>query len=277
MKLLRKPFAWVALLGLVVLGGWTQGFLNQFLPSPQRIWLATKNQFHPPPPATDERFRFVLCWLENDEKGENTRIVGNAFQRITGVKLFRSAREVKAEGAADEWRPAMEKQAREELDRWGGDVAIVGRVDVDKQALSVWFVPQKGEGTLNFGNNITYPLEQGKIQPDFREHLGTQIAGLAFTAVAPLANTEVRGGILTTGLLEAVGQLGRLLEGNLVTDANLRATLQEAYGNALTTLGERKGNQERLEEAVTAYQAALEERTRERVPLRMGRNPKQPG
>ena len=209
----------------------------------------------------------MLCWLENDEKGENTRIVRNAFQGITGVELLRSAREVKAEGAADEWRPAMEKQAREELNRWGGDVAIVGRVDADKQVLSMWFVPQEGEGTLNLGNNITYPLEQGKIQPAFREHLGAQIAGLAFTAVAPLADTEVRGGILTTGLLEAVGRLGRLLEGNLVTDAGLRATLQEAYGNALTTLGEREDNQERLEEAVTAYQAALQERTRKQGPL----------
>ena len=38
-------------------------------------------------------------------------------------------------------------------------------------------------------------------------------------------------------------------------------------GAALRTLGERESGTARLEEAVAAYRAALEERTRERVPL----------
>ena len=42
---------------------------------------------------------------------------------------------------------------------------------------------------------------------------------------------------------------------------------QNNLGNALSTLGERESGTARLEEAVTAYRAALEEWTRERVPL----------
>jgi len=42
---------------------------------------------------------------------------------------------------------------------------------------------------------------------------------------------------------------------------------QKNMGNALQTLGEREPGAARLEEAVTAYRLALEERTRERVPL----------
>ncbi len=38
-------------------------------------------------------------------------------------------------------------------------------------------------------------------------------------------------------------------------------------GNALLTLGERESGTARLEQAVAAYRAALQERTRERVPL----------
>jgi hypothetical protein len=38
-------------------------------------------------------------------------------------------------------------------------------------------------------------------------------------------------------------------------------------GNALATLGERESGTVRLEEAVAAYRAALEEGTRDRVPL----------
>ena len=42
---------------------------------------------------------------------------------------------------------------------------------------------------------------------------------------------------------------------------------QNNLGAALQTLGERESGTERLEQAVVAYRAALEERTRERVPL----------
>ena len=42
---------------------------------------------------------------------------------------------------------------------------------------------------------------------------------------------------------------------------------QNNLGNALARLGERESGTARLEEAVAAYRAALEERTRERVPL----------
>ena len=42
---------------------------------------------------------------------------------------------------------------------------------------------------------------------------------------------------------------------------------QNNLGIALQTLGEREGGTTRLEEAVAAYRLALEERTRDRVPL----------
>jgi hypothetical protein len=42
---------------------------------------------------------------------------------------------------------------------------------------------------------------------------------------------------------------------------------QNNLGNALRTLGEWESNTAPLQEAVAAYRAALEERTRERVPL----------
>jgi Tetratricopeptide repeat len=45
------------------------------------------------------------------------------------------------------------------------------------------------------------------------------------------------------------------------------AMTQNNLGNALKTLGERESGTARLEEAVAAYRAALEENTRDRVPL----------
>jgi tetratricopeptide (TPR) repeat protein len=51
------------------------------------------------------------------------------------------------------------------------------------------------------------------------------------------------------------------------TSDDERALRQNNLGNALATLGERESGTARLEEAVAAYRAALEERTRDRVPL----------
>ena len=45
------------------------------------------------------------------------------------------------------------------------------------------------------------------------------------------------------------------------------ATTQNNLGNALLRLGERESGTARLEEAVAAYRAALQEYARERVPL----------
>ena len=48
------------------------------------------------------------------------------------------------------------------------------------------------------------------------------------------------------------------------------AKTQLNLGNALHRLGEREGRTERLEEAVSAYRAALEEFTRDQEPLEWG-------
>jgi tetratricopeptide (TPR) repeat protein len=53
----------------------------------------------------------------------------------------------------------------------------------------------------------------------------------------------------------------------IAADADQRGTALNDLANALQTLGERETGTARLEEAVTAYRAALEEWTRDRVPL----------
>ena len=264
-KLLKKPLIWIVMVVLGVLGSWFQGIFNQFLPSPSRTWLAINNTLTPSHQVPGERFRFVLCWLRDDEQGENTQIVADTFQVLEGIDLKRSAQVVKAEGAADKWRPLMQRKAREVLKGWQGDVAIVGQVD--KEALSLWFVPRAGEGELGLGNDLHYPLEQGKLRGRFREHLVAELTAMALTAVAPLADNEVRGGTIEAGLRRVEEQLAWLLAGGLIKDPSRWAVLQSTYGTVLSSLGEREGGTERLEQAVVAHIAALQEWTRERIPL----------
>ena len=172
----------------------------------------------------------MLCWLEDDNtSGRNTKIVEQAFSGIEGVELVRSDRIVKASGAADEWRPAMRKDAREVLDEWNADLAVVGLVKGSGKALSLWFVPREGDGTLRRADQ-PYALELGTLPEEFHEDLRTQLAAAALSAAALLADTEVRGQVLEGGLTDATGKLAILLEGDTITKPERRAALSLAHG-----------------------------------------------
>ena len=67
--------------------------------------------------------RIVLCWLENDSSGDDTREVENAFSGVEGIKLVRSARIV-ASGASDDLREVMQQNARAVLDDWNADLQL---------------------------------------------------------------------------------------------------------------------------------------------------------
>ena len=163
MELLKNQAAWLGVLFATVLTAWLAGFLNQFLPTPQRAWLGIKNLFLGGSPRPEGRFRFVLCWLEDDTSGRDTKTVERKFASIKGVELVRSARIVAASGAADEWQPAMQKFAREVLDEWNADLAVVGSVNKseNERTLSLWLVPRVGDGTLSRAFTLNRPGNPG--------------------------------------------------------------------------------------------------------------------
>ena len=259
----------VGLTGLVsstLISTWLLGFLNVLLPSPERASLAVRNCLGVKSPRSDDRFRFVLCWLKNDRKGKDTDMVAQAFTSVQGVTLVRSARVAKAPGAADDWRPAMRRNASAVLERWDADLALVGLIKQPGEVLSLWFIPRAGEGTLGRGDR-PYRLEEVTLGEDFHDDLHARLTVLALAAVAPLSKTETRGRVLEEGLTEVSEKLATLLEGCTFAKLDRRAALHVALGNALQALGEREPGTERLEQAVRAYRAALEELARERVPL----------
>ena len=111
-----------------------------------------------------------------------------------------------------------------------------------------------------------------EVDEDFRDDFRAELTAAALVAVAPLAETETRGRVLGKGLRDATEKLATLLDSPTAIKPDERhAQLQLSLGNALQTLGERESCPERLEEAIDAYRAALEEYTeeytRERVPL----------
>ena len=237
---------------------------GQFLPPPQRVWLAIANAFKTRSPRPEQRFRLVLCWLENDRSGRDTGTVAEAFTGVEGIELIRFHRVVSAAGAADDWRPAMRKGALAVLKKWNADLAVVGSVKNPGKALSLWFVPREGDGTLRRVEQ-PYELVNVTLQDDFHGHLRAQLTAEALSVAARLAETEMRGRVLETGLNGVTEKIAALLEGGAVESAR-RASLHVALGNALVILGEREGGTARLEQAVAAYTETLKECTRELAP-----------
>ena len=274
LRVLKKPIVWVV--GALFVP-WLSGIFNSYMPSPQQALLGAKNSgekvwhyVQPQPPLSEERFHVVLSWLEGDGSGKGAKSVEGAFRDIAGVHLSRSAHIVKASGAKDNWVPAMRKRAREILVDWQADLAIVGEVKEPKKVLSLWFVPRVGDGTLSRGDRgSNYVLENVTLGDDFRKEFRAQIAAMALSAVAPLVSDEACGKVLDDGLSMVAKQLANLLgsKNSPIVDSGRRAGLYVALGNALSTLGKCESGTGRLEQAVAAYKEALEEYTRDRVPL----------
>ena len=174
---------------------WLAGFLSPYSLSPGRVRLTIANILKDKPQQAEDRFRFVLCWLENDSKGHNTSIVAQAFSGVQGITLLRSARIATASGAADDWQPDIQRNARAVLGDWNADLAVVGLVKKSGEALSLWFVPRLGEGTLNRGDR-PYKLENVTLGADFHDDLHAELTAYALAAVAPRADTRIRSRVL---------------------------------------------------------------------------------
>ena len=245
---------------------WFSEAFVHVVPSPQRLYLRAQNALSATPSRADDSFRIVLCWLENDWSGDDTKNVEAAFSGIEGITLVVSDADISASGAADEWRPAMRQSALEVLERWNADVAIIGRVKQSGESLALWFVPRRGDGTLRRADR-PYTLQDATLGPDFHEDLRTQLAVMAWNAVAPLARATARARVFEKGLQTATAKLSKLLDTPTIRRPNHRANLYVALGDAHSTLGALETETNRLEDATEAYRRALNIYTREREPV----------
>ena len=247
---------------------WLSEAFHQVAPSPQRTLLAIQNALSDSSFPDETGFRIVLCWLENDRNGENTRRVEDAFAGIEGIALAVSAAEVGASGAADEWRPAIRKHALAVLDEWNADLAIIGNVKRSSEAVALWFVPRQGEGTLSRADR-PYSLEAGALGGDFHDDVQTQLAVTAWNTMVALTGTPAAGHL--EGLRAATTKLVRLLDSPTIGRPEHRAALYAALGDALHTLGGRDPGSGDLERAEAALRNALAIWTRRNAPLKWAR------
>ena len=232
MELLTEPVVWIVGIVVTALEAWFKVFFGQFLPSTQQVRLAIANAFKKRSPPPEQRFRLVLCWLENDRAGRDTGTVAEAFTGVEGIELVRIHRVVSVPGAADDWRPVMRKGARAALEAWNADLAVVGLVKDPGKALSLWLVPRSGEGTLTRGDK-PYELNKATLGPDLHDDFSTELTSAALVAVAPLAETETRGRVLEKGLRDATEKLATLLKKPAAVGPERRDRLSAAPGRSV--------------------------------------------
>jgi hypothetical protein len=91
------------------------------------------------------------------------------------------------------------------------------------------------------------------------------LAAVVLSQIAPV--TDEAGRYLVSRLRPIAARLEALLAEARLVPAAGTGNLHHALGLTFTVIGEQAGDNETLERAVAAYRAALEEWTRQRVPL----------
>lgn len=243
MTWLQDAKLWIAAVISAVLVAWIRNLLSALLPGPQRTLLALKNLALPELPSR-RRVRFVLAWLDNDHKGNNTKAVSAMFTDVEDIELCRSARIVSASGAADAWRPAMKRKAKDLLRAWHADIAVFGRVDKDAHALSLWFFTSDDSDTLADSFANPYALHLNRLPDQFFDHLRVQIRTVVLALTIPKTNDENTRFIGLRDLAAAVPKLENLFRTFTATED--RAPLSSVYHLAQSSLGEWLGEPERL-------------------------------
>ncbi|MDE2823843.1 MAG: tetratricopeptide repeat protein [Chloroflexota bacterium] len=254
MSWLKDGTVWLAAVFLVFAGAWFRNLLSAVFPGPQRTILALKNLVTSKSPSQN-RVRFVLAWLANDPNGNNVSAVAATFTEIEGIQFCRSARIVFASGAADAWRPAMRRKAKRLLSAWHADIAVVGRVDRDGDALTLWFVSAAEGDTLADTSNNTYALNLNRLPTSFVDHLHVQIRALVLTLAIPKTSNNARH-IGLRQLAATVPKLENLFR-TLSTPVD-RSSLCMSYVLAQSSLGEWLGESDRLRSAIDRAREILD-------------------
>jgi tetratricopeptide (TPR) repeat protein len=160
-------------------------------------------------------------------------------------------------------RTDAEEEGRHWLDEYDADVLIWGEVVKVDQMLRLWFTTS---GDQKAAGASRYKLDETILPKNFHEDIAIQLVAVALTGVQPA--TERVGNYLAAILRPVAAKIRLILDSSSSGLTNFqKGDLYHAFGLAAMTVGDQAGNRNWLEQAVTAYRTALEERTQERVPL----------
>ncbi len=253
--------------GAVGLGGVVAAYFGsvatELLPAPHDLVCLAEEQFRKPAPGT--QFTILISNLAGDPEGQQTRLVRDVFLNERGLDVRSTCRVVRLNvtgGSLAAAKAAASEEGRALLEARNADLLIWGEVKKADRELNLWFL-SSGSSTLGAPS---YSLTEKLTLPENFPDLGAQLQGVALAQVAPA--TEQAGTYLVGVLKPARSKIEQLLANPPPElDEEQKADLRFSLALAAQTIGEQAGENEPLEAAVDEYRAALEVRTRERVPL----------
>ncbi|MBF0561271.1 MAG: tetratricopeptide repeat protein [Alphaproteobacteria bacterium] len=250
---------WAGGIAVAFAGTYITAVLTNLLPTPsvvvckmRELWAkATTGK-----QTANPKISILLSPLDNDDKGIQTRRVQDALNGWRGLRVRQLCRRLTIGPNADQ--TAIEEKGREFLRRDDADLLIWGFWDDTGKELSLRFLPRTGEGTT--------PMSFPELKTGFSDALGAQLAAVAMTSAALV--TDRLGEYLVGVLTPVAAKLQAAIKTMpAATKDDTRAALHHSFGLAAATIGEQSGDDQWLQQAVTAFREALKEWPRERVPL----------
>lgn len=219
-------------------------------------------------PVVASKFLVAVALLEDDPNNGQRELVLNALNGFTGIEVTdQVTRLIAPTGLTESAKEQMgHEQARVYLRTLNAQVLIWGKVltQGSQKAPQLYLTTSEAKQRAR---EVTQ-LDNFKLPALFWHDL-VDILRLAVLAQGN-EFIDKQGTFLADQLAPFIEKVRTLLAEASQQhgwEQDTRAQVNVILGNALLTLGEQSGKNEPLTEAVVAYRAALQEYTRERVPL----------
>ena len=219
-----------------------------------------------PPHADPSRFAVGVAHLEYDEGHKFEELLDEAlgnFDTGTGIEPLQCDRTICLEGQPEEAKKKGHEKARKYLSESGAQVLVWGAVRGGNATRLYWTSSQSGNESKS-----AYQPKDFELPAVFQKDLIDILSLVIVTQRAEYAARE--GHPITNQLAPFIRRVQQLTSKSAQQagwDAGTRARVNFILADALLTFGDQKGDSNSLNEAVTAYNQALKEWTRERVPL----------
>lgn len=223
------------------------------------------------PTADPNRFSIVVARLENDPNREHERRIIHAISEFKEVQVLSLPQIITLDGLdLEEQENRGQGQAQQWLKKYRASVLIWGTVigrDGKTGPKIYWTVSPEIKPRSKL-----YDEPSEKSQLRLPEVFWTDLAEILRLLISSHEAEFLaqRGIYVADQLSPFITRVRTLLNASADRpgwDSDAKASTRVVLANALTVLGQQNGRKEPLGEAVVAYMAALEEWTRERVPL----------
>ncbi|MFZ4410115.1 MAG: hypothetical protein ACOYOH_22405 [Paracraurococcus sp.] len=257
----------VPLLGIPgLVGAWVWGGLAGAVPPAPMVARAIHHRLlrwrgRPVADVKAGQYHLILCGLDGDDVREGTlRLLQHALDptEYPMLHVTLAGRRIRRD-PQDRERVAAAAAADRALRDYRADLVLWGEVVKQGDSLRLFL---RGAGKQET-QVLVFDKGLAKERPDAA--LGTVVCAVALSQVAPV--TQEAGRYLAARLWPVVGRLEALLRDPRLIQEAERGALHHALGAALSVIGNQAGDEAALRWAVAAYDAALGERTRNRVPL----------